>query len=237
MGVPVSTAIIIIGIRVAMLMFVGRGRLISPIIEGLRGTVIILAWRGPCGSTNEVIPKSRWVFIIRWRLSQVHHRWGSDPNITSLRHTLSIIIIIIARRQNIIHTIRHTLGEMLIISVLASSYSSSAAPPIASTSTASSATTGTVALVFTVAREIGSGIRLSHRIFFMETNNKLVLHPYGATSSLVGIIGRGVGFFSSPEFILSAAKESLILVPNAVWPNLIVPGRHHLAGILTPAAC
>ena len=88
-----------------------------------------------------------------------------------------------------------------------------------------------------VAREIGSGIRLSHMIFFMETNNNLVLHPSVVTSSLVDIIRRGVGFFAPPEFLLYAAKERLIMVLNAVWPNMIVLVRHHLAKILTPAAC
>ena len=58
MGVSVSTDIIIIGIRVAMLIVVGRGRLKAPIIEGLRGTLVIMAWRGPCGSTNGVITES-----------------------------------------------------------------------------------------------------------------------------------------------------------------------------------
>ena len=43
MGVFVSTAVIIIVIRVAILMVVGRGRQIVPIIEGFRGGVIILA--------------------------------------------------------------------------------------------------------------------------------------------------------------------------------------------------
>ena len=43
MGVPVSNTIIIIGIKVAMMMVVGRFKLIAPIIEVLRGTVIIMA--------------------------------------------------------------------------------------------------------------------------------------------------------------------------------------------------
>ena len=135
MGVPVSTDIIIIGIRVAMLMVVGRGRLIAPIIEGLRETVIVLAWRVPCGSTNGIIPKSWWILIIRWRLSHIHHIWGSAPNI-NLAIIIIIIIIIITRRHNIIHAIRHTLGELLIISVLDSSSSSSTANPIPSASAA-----------------------------------------------------------------------------------------------------
>ena len=137
MGFYVSTTIIIIVIRVAILMVVVRGRLKVPIIEGLRGTVVILAWRDPCGSTNGVIPEYGWILIIRWRLSYIHHSWGSAPKITSLRHTLAIIIIIIIMRcYNVIHAIRHNLGELLIISVLASSssYSSSADPTIASTS-------------------------------------------------------------------------------------------------------
>ena len=163
-----------------MMMVVGRGRLITPNIGGLRGNVIILAWRGPCRSTNAVIPKSGWVLIIRWRLSHVRHIWGYTPNITSLRHTLAIIIIIIiTRRHNIIHSIRHTLGELLIISVLDYYSLSSAAPPIASASTTASTTTGPVDLLFAVAREIGIGIRLSHMIFFMDTNNNLVLHLSG----------------------------------------------------------
>ena len=180
MGVSVSTAIIIIGIRVAMLMIVGRGRLKATIVEVLRGTLIILAWRGPCRSTNGVIPESGWIFIIWWRLSHVHHIWWSTPIITSLRHTLAIIIIIIiiTRCNNGIHAIRHTMGELLIISVLVSSSSYPAASPIASASTASSATTGPVALVFVVARNIGSGIRLSHTIFLMDTKITLFfIHP------------------------------------------------------------
>ena len=111
MGVFVSTAVIIIVIRVAILMVVGRGRLKSLIIECLRGAVVILAWRGLCGSTTVVIPEYGWILIIRWRLSHVHHSWGSVPSITSLRHTLAIIIIIITRFHNIIHAIRHILGN------------------------------------------------------------------------------------------------------------------------------
>ena len=65
MGVSVSTAIIIIGIRVAILMVVERGRLKAPIIEGLRGSVVIMAWRDLCGSTSVVIPQYGWIFIIR----------------------------------------------------------------------------------------------------------------------------------------------------------------------------
>ena len=217
-------------------MVVGRGRLITPNIEGLRGNVIILALRGPCGSTNGVIHKYGWILIIRWRLSHVHHSWGSAPNITSLHHTLAIIsIIIITHRHNIIHAILHTLGKLLIISVLDSYYSAS--PPIASASTADSATTEPLAFIFTVAHEIGSRICLSHMIFSMEKNNNLVFHPSWSASVLVEIIRRVVGFFESPAFILSAAKERLILVPNSVWPYLIVLARHHLAEILTPAAC
>ena len=104
-----------------------------------------MAWRVPCGSTNGFIPRYGWILIIRWRLSRVHHSWGSTPNITSLRNTLAIIIIIIMRRHKIIHVICHTMDELLIISVLASSSSFSAAPPIASASTTASATTGPVA--------------------------------------------------------------------------------------------
>ena len=172
-----------------MLMVVGRGRPKATIIGGLRGTVVILAWRGPCGSTNGVITKFGWILFIQWSLSSIHHSWGSAPNITSLRHTLAIIIIIIKRCHNVIHAIRYTLGKLLIIiiSVLASSYYSYAAPPIASAYNAASATTGPVALVFMVARKIGSGIRLSHMIFFMETNNNLILHPSGSKASLVEI--------------------------------------------------